>query len=89
MRRPIALAVVVLTSGAAQRAHALEEAMPPWTDPGDVPVPAWARSVTPNRAEAAIYSEPGKLDQRCFVIRAADTRDAGVSRYPARRRSSA
>jgi lipoprotein-anchoring transpeptidase ErfK/SrfK len=41
-----------------------DEAIPPWNDPGDVPVPSWARSVAPNRAESAIYVEPGKLDVR-------------------------
>jgi len=41
-----------------------DAALPPWTDRGDVPLPAWARSVTPNKPEAAIYLEPGKLDQR-------------------------
>jgi lipoprotein-anchoring transpeptidase ErfK/SrfK len=64
MRRPLAVAAAVLMSGAAHGAHAADEAMPPWADPGDVPMPVWAKSVTPNRAEAAIYSEPGKLDQR-------------------------
>jgi len=41
-----------------------DEATPPWVDLGDVPVPAWARSVEPNRADAAFYVEPGKLDGR-------------------------
>lgn len=60
MRRALAL---LATLTVASVAHA-DESMPPWTDPGDVPIPAWAKSVSPNRAEAAIYSEPGKLDQR-------------------------
>jgi hypothetical protein len=41
-----------------------EDALPPWNDTGDVPVPQWARSVVPNREEAAVYSEPGRLDSR-------------------------
>ena len=41
-----------------------DEALPPWTDRGDVPLPVWARSITPNKPESAIYAEPGKLDQR-------------------------
>lgn len=40
------------------------DAIPPWTDLGDVPVPAWARSVAPNKTDAAFYSEPGKLESR-------------------------
>ncbi len=38
--------------------------MPPWTDAGDVPMPAWTRSVAPNKSEVAIYAEPGKLEAR-------------------------
>lgn len=41
-----------------------DDSIPPWVDVGDVPVPAWARSVAPNRSDAAFYSEPGKLDAR-------------------------
>jgi len=41
-----------------------EGSIPPWVDFGDVPVPAWARSVAPNKTDAALYAEPGKLDAR-------------------------
>lgn len=37
---------------------------PPWVDAGDVPVPAWARSVAPAKADAAFYAEPGKIESR-------------------------
>jgi hypothetical protein len=40
------------------------DAMPPWMDPADVPIPPWARSVAPSMPESAIYAEPGKLDER-------------------------
>jgi lipoprotein-anchoring transpeptidase ErfK/SrfK len=36
-----------------------DENLPPWVDVGDVPIPAWARSVAPNKVDAALYSEPG------------------------------
>jgi len=36
-----------------------DESIPPWVDVGDVPIPAWARSVAPNRLDAALYVEPG------------------------------
>ena len=36
-----------------------DENLPPWVDVGDVPIPAWARSVAPNRVDAALYTEPG------------------------------
>ncbi|MBX3233752.1 MAG: L,D-transpeptidase [Labilithrix sp.] len=38
--------------------------LPVWVDPGDVPVPTWARSVVPSRAESAFYAEPGKIELR-------------------------
>ncbi|MCL2724263.1 MAG: L,D-transpeptidase [Polyangiaceae bacterium] len=38
--------------------------LPPWAENGDLPVPSWARSVAPNRADAAIYARPGRLDAR-------------------------
>jgi lipoprotein-anchoring transpeptidase ErfK/SrfK len=41
-----------------------DESIPPWVDSGDVPVPPWARSVAPNRSDAAFYAEPGKLEAR-------------------------
>src|SRR5262249_44051322 len=49
---------------AAAAPLSMDESMPPWTDTGDVPFPNWTRSVTPNRPEAAIYSEPGKIEAR-------------------------
>ena len=36
-----------------------DENLPPWVDVGDVPIPAWARSVAPNKLDAALYTEPG------------------------------
>ncbi len=36
--------------------------VPPWNDPDDVPLPSWARSVVPKRAEIPIVSAPGKID---------------------------
>jgi hypothetical protein len=41
-----------------------DDALPPWVDVGDVPVPSWARSVAPNKLDAALYTDPGKLDGR-------------------------
>jgi hypothetical protein len=40
------------------------EALPPWNDAADVPLPTWTRSIVPNKAESAIYAEPGKLELR-------------------------
>ena len=56
-----AAAAVVLLAGSLARA---DDAMPPWVDVGDVPVPAWARTVTPTRVDAALYAEPGKTEAR-------------------------
>lgn len=59
---------------AASRGHAQEividqrelpdPALPPWAEANDVPVPAWARSIAPNKVDAALYAEPGKLESR-------------------------
>jgi lipoprotein-anchoring transpeptidase ErfK/SrfK len=41
-----------------------DDSIGPWVDPGDIPPPTWVRSIAPNRAESAMYAEPGKLDAR-------------------------
>jgi lipoprotein-anchoring transpeptidase ErfK/SrfK len=38
--------------------------VPPWTDPGDLPLPEWARSVAPLRADTRIVSTPGHPEAR-------------------------
>lgn len=63
--RPLLVVAACVASVAVHAHHAhAETGLPPWTDAGDVPVPEWARSVAPNRAESAIYAEPGKLEMR-------------------------
>jgi lipoprotein-anchoring transpeptidase ErfK/SrfK len=57
--KALALAVLAATSPLMA-----DEALPPWTDPADVPLPRWARSVVPKKPESAIFSEPGKIDAR-------------------------
>ncbi len=59
MRRAVAI-VTLLWAGVARG----DEAAPPWSDPGDVPIPVWARSVAATKNDAAIYAEPGKVDAR-------------------------
>jgi lipoprotein-anchoring transpeptidase ErfK/SrfK len=36
--------------------------MPPWGDPTDVPLPGWAHSVAPKKAETEVFAAPGRLD---------------------------
>ncbi|HEX4512138.1 MAG TPA: L,D-transpeptidase, partial [Polyangiaceae bacterium] len=36
--------------------------MPPWGDPTDVPLPAWAHSVAPKKPETEVFAAPGRLD---------------------------
>ena len=36
--------------------------MPPWGDPTDVPLPTWAHSVAPKKAETDVFAAPGRLD---------------------------
>ena len=67
LRFSSAIVLALFASGVTIRAHAqplLDDALPPWTDGGDVPVPAWTRSVAPTKSDAAFYSEPGKLEAR-------------------------
>lgn len=63
VRFPRAAAVGIAVLAFASPLFA-DDALPPWTDRSDVPMPNWARSVAPNRVESAIYTEPGKLDFR-------------------------
>ncbi len=39
------------------------DVVPPWTDPGDVPLPPWAKSVTPKRADLALAAVPGRPEK--------------------------
>jgi lipoprotein-anchoring transpeptidase ErfK/SrfK len=41
-----------------------QDAMPPWTDDSDVPLPPWTRSIAPTKTESAIYAEPSRLELR-------------------------
>jgi hypothetical protein len=52
--------LVLLFAGTARA----DDAMPPWPDTADVPIPAWARSVAPNKTDAALYVSPGNVDVR-------------------------
>lgn len=61
MRR---LALLLSALAVAPVARAEDEAMPPWVEAGDVPIPGWARSVSPSKIDAAIYAEPGNLRAR-------------------------
>ena len=36
--------------------------LPPWGDPTDVPLPTWAHSVAPKKAETDVFAAPGRLD---------------------------
>jgi lipoprotein-anchoring transpeptidase ErfK/SrfK len=45
-----------------------DSAVPPWSDPHDVPLPEWARSVAPTRDGIAIASAPGRPDSSRGVV---------------------
>jgi hypothetical protein len=55
------LGLVLVFVPALARADVL---VPPWYETGDVPIPAWAKSVAPRKPEVAIYGAPGKLEAR-------------------------
>ncbi|MEO6419691.1 MAG: L,D-transpeptidase [Polyangiaceae bacterium] len=48
--------------GSIARADSRE--MPPWTDPDDIPLAAWAKSVVPKKSDTPIFSAPGAIDSR-------------------------
>ena len=60
---PAGVAAALLAALMESRAAA-DESLPPWTDADDVPIPAWAKSVSLRASDAAIYAAPGKTDQR-------------------------
>ena len=64
--------LTVTTAGAprarADLPHLESAALPPWIEPGDVPVPSWVTSVVPraatSREDPALYSRPGGTLER-------------------------
>ncbi len=59
--RAVCILFAALTAGATARADTV---LPPWSDPGDVPLPAWARTVAPKRGETPIVAIAGRGDLR-------------------------
>ncbi|MEO8878448.1 MAG: hypothetical protein ABI461_22850, partial [Polyangiaceae bacterium] len=47
-----------------------DTSVPPWTDPGDIPLPTWAKSVVPHAAETPVFTGPGKVDEKRGVLAA-------------------
>jgi lipoprotein-anchoring transpeptidase ErfK/SrfK len=59
VRRLAAIAAVLLTTLARG-----DTRLPPWSEPSDLPVPSWAQSVAPKRAEVPILKTPGDTDDK-------------------------
>jgi hypothetical protein len=65
-----AVAIACSVGSASAAAPPLESsALPPWTDPSDVPVPSWVTAVVPrappaSREDPAVYSHPGGTPER-------------------------
>jgi hypothetical protein len=55
---PLTLALLLAGSS-----HA-EGGMPPWSDPGDLPIPTWARSVVPSKDDQPLSSMPNAAAPR-------------------------
>lgn len=75
---PVALATTFLWSS-----FAASDLLPPWTDPGDIPVPAGARSVLAIHSEVPVLSQPVANSPRRGVLAA----DIPVPLYALRRGS--
>src|ERR1700722_15153577 len=63
MRLPAAWCLAVLALASAGLALA-DGGMPPWSDPGDLPVPSWARSVAATKEDQPLQSLPATGSQR-------------------------
>jgi lipoprotein-anchoring transpeptidase ErfK/SrfK len=63
VKSAVCMSLAALACAAYSRARA-DSVLPPWSDPGDVPLPPWARSVVPQRAETPVVTAPGQVDPR-------------------------
>jgi len=69
--RRAALGAVVLASLALSATNARADSIvPPWSDPHDVPLPAWGKSVAPLRPDVGIVAAPGKPDAKRGTVAA-------------------
>lgn len=59
MRLALLAAIVVLPVLARA-----DTVLPAWNEPGDLPVPSWAKAVAPKRAEVPIFKTPGESDDK-------------------------
>jgi hypothetical protein len=70
-------------SAASQSSDKVVSDLPPWREPGDLPLPAWARSAIVERDEQAIQSAPqGSAPRRGTTIRGARLPFYGAKRGP-------
>lgn len=60
--------VVLLAAGFAAAARA--DPAPPWTEPGDVPLPSWMVSAIPKKDDTPLFAAPGRTDERRGTLRA-------------------
>jgi lipoprotein-anchoring transpeptidase ErfK/SrfK len=56
----VALALLALASTVARA----DLGLPPWSDPGDLPIPRWAKSVAPHKDDVAIFAMPNRAEPR-------------------------
>jgi lipoprotein-anchoring transpeptidase ErfK/SrfK len=68
--RAAARVAVVVAAGLAVASARADAPAPPWVDPGDAPLPAWVRSVTPapgargGPGDMVLFAEPGRGSSR-------------------------
>jgi hypothetical protein len=73
-RAALALSFVAGATAHADPPRLESAALPPWVDPGDVPVPSWVTSVVPrvpptSREDPALYARPGETMERRGSVR--------------------
>lgn len=60
-RLPVCSALLLCVLPLIARA---DTTLPAWNEPGDLPVPSWAKAIAPKRAEVPIFRTPGESDQK-------------------------
>lgn len=64
LRSVSARAVATLVLGFFTTVAYADVGVPPWSDPADLPIPRWAKSVAPHKDDVAIFSMPSRAEPR-------------------------
>ncbi len=85
MRAAVLGAVALVGLSALALAARADSPLPPWSDPDDLPVPSWARSVAPRKLDVPIFATPGGLASAAPARRGSVLPGARLPLYGAKR----